>query len=181
MENLIEIAKLGKSVGLDGTMKCYLLTDFPEIFKAGRVFHATSNSSFNQNIHTLTLKHFDQNKQIIRFEEIQTPEHAKKLTNLMLSCSIQDTREFCKLKQDEFFWFDIIGCLVIENETTLGKVKDIQRIANTDYLIIQTDKFLCKQFAKEFLIPYLENFILKADIETKIIYTKNAQAILEAS
>lgn len=178
---LIEVAKLGRSVGLHGAMKCHILTDFPEIFQTNTTFFASSMSSFHKNTTSLTLKSFDSKKQLIVFHEITTPESAKTLTNCILSCSIEDTKKYCHLNKDEFFWFDIIGCMVLENNEKLGKVTDIQRITNTDFLIIQTDEKLCKQYARTFLIPYINQFILTTDITNKTIQTQNAKAILEES
>jgi len=52
----------------------------------------------------------------------------------------------------------------------LGVVDDIQRMVDTDYLVINTDDALVKAgFAKSFLL------------QEKKIYTKDAKDILEAS
>lgn len=182
-QHLIQVATLGRSVGVSGAMKCHLLTDFPEIFKKENTFFAIPNSSFassNTKL-TLTLKSFDLSRSLISFQEITSPEEAKKIVNYSLYSTIKDTKSQCKLQQDEFFWFDIIGCDIYEDDTILGKVKDIQRIANTDYLIITTHKDFSKNFSKEFLIPYIKHFIITTNLETKSILTKNAKSILEAS
>ncbi|CBG39599.1 ribosome maturation factor RimM [Helicobacter mustelae] len=176
---LIEVAKLGRSVGLDGGMKCQLLTDFPEIFQNGHFFFVFSPIK-RSNI-PLTLKKFLPQKQIIQFDQITNPEYAKHFTNQILYATLEDTRKFCHLAKEEFFWFDIIGCSVIESDKTLGIVKDILRIANTDYLVIKTHQSLTPPHSKEFLLPYLQHFILYADPLKKIITTQNAKAILETS
>ena len=180
---LIEVAKLGKSIGVHGAFKCHLLTDFPEIFQKGVKFFAIFSSPYEQITHPLTLQTFDPQRHLITFEEITSMEAAKSLTNFILHSTLEDTRKHCALGKEEFFWFDIIGCKVCEAGILLGEVREIQRIGATDYLLVRTDSTLQKSasLAKEFLIPYIAPFIKDTDLETKTIYTQNAKALLEAS
>lgn len=182
MNDLIEIAKLGRSIGTSGLMRCIIFTDFPNIFQKGNTFFIKPYHPISENqAHTLTLKSFNFSKSTIAFEEINSLEAAKKITNFLLLSSIEDTKKYCHLQQNEFFWFDIIGCDIFEDTISLGCVKDIQRIANTDYLIIKTHNNFSSLLAKEFLIPYLDQFIISVDIKNKKIYTKNTKNLLEAS
>lgn len=182
---LIEVAKLGKSIGVHGTLKCHLLTDFPEIFQKGVKFFAIFSSPYEKITHPLTLQTFDPQRHLIAFEEITSMEAAKSLTNFILHSTLEDTRKHCALGKEEFFWFDIIGCRVCEAGILLGEVREIQRIGATDYLLVRTDSTLQKgtptPLAKEFLIPYIAPFIKDTDLEAKTIYTQNAKALLEAS
>ena len=180
---LIEVAKLGKSIGVHGALKCHLLTDFPEIFQKGVKFFAIFSSPYEQITHPLTLQTFDPQRHLIAFEEITSMEAAKSLTNFILHSTLEDTRKHCALGKEEFFWFDIIGCKVCEAGILLGEVREIQRIGATDYLLVRTDSTLQKSasLAKEFLIPYIAPFIKDTDLEAKTIYTQNAKALLEAS
>lgn len=180
---LIEVAKLGKSMGVHGALKCHLLTDFPEIFQKGVKFFAIFSSPYEKITHPLTLQTFDPQRHLITFEEITSMEAAKSLTNFILHSTLEDTRKHCALGKEEFFWFDIIGCKVSEAGILLGEVREIQRIGTTDYLLVRTDSTLQKSasLAKEFLIPYIAPFIKDTDLEAKTIYTQNAKALLEAN
>jgi 16S rRNA processing protein RimM len=167
----IPIAKLGKSYGIRGWQKIYLLTDFPEQFKAGATFESDKT--------TLTIEKVDLKRKLVKFKGIDTLEDAKKLTNRVLYSTPEKTREDIKLKKDEYFWFDIIGCEVIEDDKVLGKVIDIER-ADVDYLVIKTDEKLVKErFPKRFLIDFKRN-VDKVDIENKKIYAKGAIDLLES-
>lgn len=175
MKDRIEIARLGKAVGLMGEQKCYLLTDFPEQFEPGKTFFVKNNP--------LTIEYFDPERELIKFREIHSREAAQKYTNLFLLSDINSTRENCELDEGEHFWFDIIGCQVKEENLTLGVVTDIQRIGNTDYLLVNTDSALTKSrgLAKSFLIPYIDPYVLEADTSAKAIRTQNTLALLEES
>lgn len=116
--DLVQVAKLGKSVGLKGYVKLHNLSDFYEQFKIGAKFF-----DINQKIYTI--KAFDKTRSLVLFEGFESVEAAKILTNITLFQTIEATKETCKLKKDEYFYFDIIGCDVIENEKKLGVVEDI--------------------------------------------------------
>ena len=168
------VAQLGKSVGLKGDLKLNLHTDFPEQFKKGRVL-STDRGDFE-------IERYNPKRGLIKLVGIDNPEDAKKLVNTKIYSNEDETREYCNLKEGEYFWFDLIGSKVMENEELLGEVKDIQRLPQGDYLLIYTSKDLQdKGFAKSFLIPYIPQFIENVDTNNKVITTKNSKDILEAS
>ena len=181
--NLIAIAKLGKSVGLKGLMKCYPMTDFPEIFTSDITFFAQKDSIFEKECTTLHISEFNKAKSLIGFKEVDSPEMAKTLTNAILYTTLQDTKAHCALGEDEFFWFEIIGFSIIEDDEILGRVEDIERIGATDYLVVVTDPKLCTplKLKKRFLIPYIDPYIISTDAKAHHIYTKNAKVLLLAS
>lgn len=168
------IAQVGKTHGLYGDLKLHLHTDFPEQFKAGYTFQSSSG--------TLEIERIDLKRGIISFKGYSGIDYAKRLTNTKIYASLEETKERCKLKEDEHFWFEIEACSVMENDVLLGKISEMQRLADVDYLFIETDKKLVEEgFSKTFLVPYIDRYIIKKDIESKIIFTKDAKEILEAS
>ena len=75
-----------------------------------------------------------------------------------------------------------MDCIIIEDDNILGKVIDIQRMPLSDYLLIETSKELVeKKLSNQFLIPYIDDYILNVDINNKKIFTKNSYLILENS
>jgi 16S rRNA processing protein RimM len=171
----IYVAKLGKTVGLKGQQKLHIDSDFPEQFKKNAKFITDKNQE-------LTVESYNDSNNVIKFIGVDSIEDAKKLTNRQLFTSIEDTKELCKLEEKEFFWFDMMDCLIIENEIVLGKVIDIQRMPLSDYLLIETTKELIeKKLSNQFLIPYIDDYILNVDINNKKILTKNSYLILENS
>jgi 16S rRNA processing protein RimM len=166
-EDKVYVAKIGKTVGLKGWLKFYIVSDFPEQFCPDATFTTNKNLS-------LVIESFDKKNNLIKFREINTVEEAKKLVNQELFSSIEDTKKNCILKDNQYFWFDLIGCKIIEDGKFLGIVKDIYRYPIADYFEIQTQN-------KTFLLPYTQQYILNVDVENKIIKTKYAFDILEAS
>jgi len=168
------IAQIGRTIGLWGDLKLNLHTDFPEQFSIG--------SSFKTDRGELTISDINLKRGIIRFIGHECIDSAKKLTNAKIYSDLESTKNNCNLEDGQHFWFDIVDCKVEEDGKLLGIVKDIQRMADTDYLSIETEKSLVEAgMTKNFLLPYIERYVLKADIESKIIYVADAKDILEAS
>jgi 16S rRNA processing protein RimM len=168
------IAQIGRTIGLWGDLKFHLHTDFPEQFIIG--------NSYPSNRGTLTIADINHKRGIIRFVGYESIDSAKKLTNTKLFADESQTRNNCELKEGQYFWFDIIGASVKEEGVILGSILDIHRMGDTDYLVIQTDAILVEEgYSKNFLLPYIDRFVLDANIEEKIVYTKDAKDILEAS
>lgn len=171
----IYIAKIGKTVGLQGELKIHLESDFPEQFKVGASFTTKNNV-------TLEVSSFNIKRGTIKFKSINSIDDAKKLTNTELYSSYEDTIKNCTLADKQYFWFDIENCLIKENDQVLGKVVDVHRYPSSDYLEIKTDSLLEeKELAKTFMLPYIDLYILSVDIENKTITVKDALAILENS
>ena len=168
------IAQIGRTIGLWGDLKFHLHTDFPEQFKVGKTYKSDRGD--------LTISEINHKRGTIRFRGYESIDSAKKLTNAKLFADQEQTKENCELGEGQHFWFDVIGCIVKQDDMVLGTVDDIQRMADTDYLAIKTDKSLVEAgLSKNFLLPYIDRYIIKVDIEEKIVYTKDAKDILEAS
>jgi len=168
------IAQIGRTIGLWGDLKLKLHTDFPEQFKVGATFKTDRGE--------LTISDVNFKRGIIRFQGHESIDSAKKLTNAKVYTDLEKTQQNCNLDEGQHFYFDIEGCVLVEDDVVIGMVDDIQRMADTDYLVVNTDKVLVEAGkAKSFLLPYIERYIIKADIAEKKIYTKDAKDILEAS
>lgn len=173
--NLLQVATLGRTVGLKGDMRLNLSTDFPEQF--------VPNASFTlENGKEITLSAYNPDRELVHLKGIDTPEAAKALTNAKLFTTYEATRERCTLDEGEFFWFDLLGASVVEGESVLGKVQEIERIGPLDYLLVATDTtFVSKGLPSTFLIPYIDRFVIKTDAVAKVVTVEGGLDLLEAS
>lgn len=233
-EKMIAVGSFGKSVGLKGGMKVFLLSDFEEILTKGARFYielnkiiesailqslkfsndfkiklqnkefynldvdsknvdfidkdsicrnsidtdfthadsiqADSKSSKNHNILEkmlylpISVKSFNRSNNTIILNEFSSKNDSESLRNVTFFSTMDDTRKNCKLGKNEFFYFDIIGLDVVENGKILGQVQNIEQIANTHYFVL----------GKDFLIPYIDRYVLSIDVEKKQILTRDA-------
>ena len=169
----IFIAKLGKTVGLKGLLKLHIDSDFPEQFKKNSTFITHKNKQ-------LTIETINFKNNTVKFVGINSIEDARVYINSELYTSMEKTKENCNLKENQYFWFDLINCDIIENNELLGKIKDIHRYPVDDYFEIQTDKkLLSNDFkVKTFLLPYNKTYILNVDLQSKKVEVTSAKDIL---
>jgi len=174
-EPLLHIATIGKSVGIYGDMKFHIKSDFPEQFQDGATF-------FTSLKRDVTLRDVDLEKGTVKIDGVFTREDAKKFTNAKIFTTREETRKNCHLEDGEYFWFDLEDCEVFEDGKRLGKVYEVERIAITNYLHINTDETLVEAgMAKKFLLPFEKPFHLETDIKKKVITVSGGMDILEAS
>lgn len=168
---MIEVAKLGKTVGLKGFLKLHFLTDFPEQFQPGSIYHT--------KIGDLTIEAVKA-KGEVKFIGYDTKEDAAPLTNLVLKSTEEESNKACELDEDEYFWYDIIGLDVYEGETLLGRVKEIERYPTEDHLLIETSETIQKEKKlKRFLLPFNERTIGTVDLEAKKITVNGALEVID--
>ena len=174
--SLIEVAQIGRLVGLKGELKLHLQCDFPEQFKKGKTFTT-------QKGETLEVFSYNPSRELISFVGYQDREVAAKLVNTLLFTTQEHSIQECALKEGEFFWFDLIDARVIDEDgTLLGIVDEIERIAVNDYLVIKTDEALVKKgLAKTFYMPYIDRYIITFDKVKKEVLSKDGLGILENS
>lgn len=168
------IAQIGRTVGLHGDLKLNLHTDFPEQFKTGTTFDTARGK--------LQIASYNPTRELISFVGYASIDDAKKLTNTKIYSTLEQTKNDCALKDDEYFWFDIIGCNVYQDDELLGIVSDIDRMMDLDYLSIKTSQVLIESgLPKIFLLPYIPRYIISVNKEDSRISTKDAKSVLEAS
>lgn len=174
--SLIEVAQVGRLVGLKGELKLHLQCDFPDQFKKGKKFKTQKGEE-------LEILSFNQARGLVSFVGYQSRESAVKLVNTFLMTTVENSLNECALQEGEFFWFDVIDAKVIdEDNTLLGIVDEIERIAATDYLVVKTDEALVKKgLVKSFYLPYIERYIVAFDKTKKEVLSKDGLGILENS
>ena len=74
------------------------------------------------------------------------------------------------LEENEFLYKDLINSDVIDEDgNSLGKIIEIERGAS---LLIKVNG------SKKFYIPYVDEYIIKFDLNNKKLYTKNAKDLI---
>ncbi|BCX79372.1 ribosome maturation factor RimM [Campylobacter sp. 19-13652] len=173
-DDMLIVATLGKSVGLKGYIRLHNKSDFISQFKKGANFICDGGLN-------LTIKHFDLGRSCILFEGFDDLDLAKTLTNKNLYTTKELTRKNCKLKKDEYFYFDVIGLKVVENGEILGIVSDIMDMsANYLFLVKVDDRLVNNGLVSEFYLPYVDRYILDISLQSGQIIAKDAKELLES-
>jgi 16S rRNA processing protein RimM len=168
----IPIAKLGRSYGVKGWQKIYLLTDFPQQFKPG--------AKFPSDRIELEIEKVDLNRGLVKFKGVNSPEEAKKLTNRFLYSTEEESRKNLQLGEGEYFWFDILGKEVWSRGKLLGKVKEIDRLNGIDYLFIETtDQWRKAGYPKRLVLEFSRH-IERVDLEKGQLESQMGLELLES-
>jgi 16S rRNA processing protein RimM len=175
-QKFIEVAVVGKCIGLKGELKLHLKSDFPQQFKEGALFYINDRDF-------LKIEYYNPKRDIVKFVGFDDRNSSVKLVNKKLYSTVEMSRKNCSLADGEYFWFDVIGSEVLEDDKLLGEVIQIDRIAQIDYLVVKSEHDLVADLnlAKKFYIPYIDRYIKKFDLEAKKIFTKDAFLLLESS
>jgi len=175
MSDLLEVARLGRTVGLKGALKLHNTSDFPSQFKKGATFFLKDGTN-------LRISHFNAANSSVIFEGYESVEAATNLVNLTLFQTKEVTQKTCKLKKGEFFYFDVIGLEIYENGELLGAVEDIMESSGGYLFLVKTAAGLAQNgLAKEFYLPYNDRFVEEISLQKRQISAKFAKGILENS
>ena len=102
---------------------------------------------------------------LVTFEEIDDIEQAEKLKGKVLVVSQENQQE---LSAGSYYYHDIIGCQVIDNENkeVIGKITDIEAPGANDIWLVK------EKNGNEFWLPYIKDVVKEIDIENQKIYVE---------
>ncbi|MDY4848908.1 MAG: ribosome maturation factor RimM [Bacilli bacterium] len=158
------------SFSLDGTMRIYSTTDNGDNrYKKGNVVFLYNPKTKERT--QLTVDHYRHsgNFDYVRFLEIKTKEEIVPLKGFEIQV-IKDKKD---LKEGYYYFGDLRDCIVKDqNQNILGKVKEVEQFPSVISLRVKRTN------NKEFLVPFLEQFIKKVDIENKEIIIELCEGML---
>lgn len=160
MNEMIYIGKTVSTFGIKGELK--VISDFEFCDKAYKV----GNKVLINNIeHTISGTRYHKNYILLEIDNLKNINDILKYVGFNIYIKRMDLH----LKEDEFLYKDLIGATVIDDGANLGKVIEI---ANNTNLLIKV------KGEKEFYIPFVNEYIEKFDLSSKILYTKNAKDLI---
>lgn len=167
-EEFITIAKVVKVQGRVGEVLTELFTDFPEKFEARRTLFAWLASGERRE---LKLEDYWPHKgaMVLKFEGVDSIEEAEKLKGAEIQIPAADRT---KLEDGSVYVSDLLGCAVVVDDREIGKVTDVDFGAGEAPLLVVKGN-------KEYLIPFVEAFVVKQDLEGKRIEMQLPEGMLE--
>jgi 16S rRNA processing protein RimM len=154
-ELLVVVGQILRPHGLRGELKVVPLTDFTERFEEIKRYHINFKRSAQGEWRHLLKCRRQGNHLIMKFEGIESCEHAEKYRNAMLEIP----RKPCHpLPENEYYVADLIGLHVRTSEgLMIGTLKEVLQQTAQDIYVVQND-------AKEILIPAVKQFIKRIDL-----------------
>ena len=155
----MEKLKIGKIVGthaLKGELKIRSFSDFnDQRFVVGHKLY------LNDLAEPFIIKTVRVHKgnYLISFEGMQDINLVEKYVGF----NVYGLKADIELEDDEYFYDDLIGCKIINDNQEIGEVVSVYFNGAHDVLTVQTEK-------KKIAIPYVDAFIEDEDIENKQIF-----------
>jgi 16S rRNA processing protein RimM len=171
MEKWFNVGKIVNTQGLNGEVRVISKTDFPEKrYKVGNVLYLFMPNS-NMPIE-LTLKSHRSHKnfELLTFEGFNTINEAEKLRDGILKVP---EAQLGTLKEDEFYYHEVIGCLVTTTAgEEIGEIYEILSPGANDVWVVKGKD------GQEILIPYIHDVVKKVDVKEKTILIEPMEGLL---
>ena len=167
----LKVGKIVNTHALKGEVKVISSSDFAEErFATGSKLLLTNGNQLIKEVEIETSR-FHKGAFLIKFKDIHTIEEAEKIKNLQLKIDEQNLSE---LEEGEFYFYEIIGCEVFddENSNKIGNIIDILQTGANDVWVIKDIN------GKEQLIPYINDVVKNIDIKNKKVYIEVIEGLL---
>ena len=157
-DEFILVASVGKPVGLKGWAKVNSFTRPPEnLFNFKNFFLEVDGDKENINIDKFSKSG---KNYILKVESLDSIEEIERLKNKEIFIKSEDLP---KLKENEFYWKDLIGMEVRQIDgTVIGVVVEIIETGSDDVLVVEKNN-------KKELIPFNFGEIIKEVSDNSII------------
>ncbi len=155
----IAYGKILKPHGLKGEIKVLPYSTSPENFKQVQYIY-TEPDSKNPQRHKVSDKRFHKHFIIAKLQNVNSIEEAEALRNKEVHV---DRNELPSKQEDEYYWFELIGLNVYdENECLIGQVDSL--IDNTAQPIL-----VIKNGSEEYMVPFIDRFVKEVDLNSSKI------------
>ena len=155
--NYFNVGKIVNTQGLQGEMRVLSVTDFAEErFKKGNTLALFDKKDrFVMDVEIAShrkVKNFD----IIKFKGMYNINDIEKFRDFTLKVREEDLTD---LEDGEFYYHEIIGLEVYEDDVLLGRVKEILQPGANDVWVVK------RKGKRDLLLPYIPPVVLGIDIE----------------
>lgn len=144
------IGRVVKPRGLNGELKVFPLTNFPERFDPGATILV------GEAEYTIEASHWETNIVFIRLAGVRHRDQAEALRDALVEVPESDR---ANLDQNEYYLDEIEGCAVVDpNGTSIGVLREVlQPGANDVYVVTRQDH-------ADLLIPAIPDVVLEVRI-----------------
>ena len=161
MNEMIYIGKTVSTFGIKGELK--VISDFEY---CDRAYQVNKKILINNIEHVISGIRYHKNYVLLKIDNLNNINDILKYVGF----NIYIKRIDLGLKESEYLYKDLINSELIDDDNTkLGKVIEV---LNGNNVLIKV------KGSKEFLIPLIDNYISKFDLNKKILYTKNAKELI---
>ena len=155
--------------GRCGEVAAELHTSFPECFAERQEFSGLAVDGSRRDLR-LEEHWFHKGNVILKFAGVESISDAERLAGMELQIPEEQRAE---LEAGSAYVSELVGCTVMNGETLVGTVADVQFGAGEAPLLV------VKQGGEEFLVPYAEAFLRNVDVAARRIEVELPEGLLE--
>ena len=166
--SLISIGKIGRPHGIRGEVKVVPLTDWPERFQQLRSVYleAEGEDSVLLEIERAQVRG---NRVILKLAGIEERGQAEQIRGHIIKVNEEDL----PLPEGYFHIFQLIGMDVRSSAgETIGAIVDVLRMPSHDIYVVDSN-------GREVMIPAVEKFVKRVDIENNVMIVEPIEGLLE--
>ncbi|MEY8445186.1 ribosome maturation factor RimM [Enterococcus ratti] len=171
MTEYLNVGKIVNTQGIKGEVRVISTTDFPEKrYKKGAVLTLFQEK---QAPIELTVKSHRKHKNfdLLSFEGHPSINDVENYREGILKVLKEEAHD---LKENEFYYYQIIGATVVDEKgTELGKIKEILSPGANDVWVVQRSK------KKDVLLPYIDSVVQTVDLENKIVHVEIPEGLID--
>lgn len=165
MTGKIKIGQVVNVVGLKGELKVYHYSDYKERFEE------LTKIYLGNTRYQISKVRYMKELVILKLEGIEDRNEAEKHKGEDVFIDKADVRV---LPEDTYHIFDLVGMKVVDDRGALiGTLNDV--IRNNAHDLYEVEK----ENSSKFLIPAVEEFILKIDMESRTIMVKLIEGLMD--
>ncbi len=162
-----QLGEVIKTHGLNGEVNVYLDVDFPDEYQnLESVFLEQQGKLIPFFIESIQISN---KKALVQFEDINSIETAKPLIKSKIFLPLS---QLPKLKDDQYYFHDLIECEVYEDSKKLGLIKKVIDLSGNQLLSVHLEN-------KEILIPLKDEILINVDIPNKKVIVKLPEGLLD--
>ncbi len=163
----LEVGKIVGTHGVKGAARVQVWADSPDFLKQFKYLY--TDDSGNNKLTVLKVQPHG-NISIVIFKGVESIEHAESFRNTTLYIDRKDV----KLPEGRYFVTDLIGITVYDadNNRVYGKISDVSETGANDVWHIENN-------GKEYLIPVIEEVLIKVDTENEEAFIRPLKGIFD--
>ena len=171
------LAEILRPQGRHGEVLCLLLTDFPEKFAERKQLILLTKDT--AKIRETTLEDFwmpqgrNAGRIVLKFSGCDSIDDAEKLARLLVGVP-HEAR--AALDEDQFFVGDLVGCEIVTDNGTIGRVEDVDTSGSASPLLVVRDVS-----GAEVLLPLVKAYLRKVDLDSRKIEMTLPEGLVEVN
>lgn len=171
VEKWFNVGKIVNTHGIKGEVRVISRTDFPnERYQPGNQLYLFMSENLEPILLKIRSHRIHKSFDLLTFEGYENVNEVEKMKGGILKVT---ESALGKLDENEFYFHEIIGCTVYTTEgEELGKIREILTPGANDVWVIKG------KGGKDILIPYIEDVVIKVDIEQKSVIIEPMEGLL---